>query len=429
MISQLIHNIYLASLCSTLFASLFIIHRKILTKYLGARWNYYLWFSIFIPWVAVWLPLNVFPDIYINFNLHTLSSFLDMHRQPQHVLSHYKLSFSTIIFIIWLAGVVLYSISILFRHFQFISFLKENTYFLTIDQQKIVKNILSDVNLIPLDRIFLSAIISSPMICHVIKSKIYLPDNFFQNYTHTEQRYILQHECVHYQRCDLIANTSMLILICLNWFNPIILFSYRYFRCVQELSCDAMICQQISSSEKKAYGYALLKSAFQPPSQYSTMTCWWNTGKLLKERCSMLKYHHSKPIKNFLGLLLLTTATTFAIAAPNLAKHDSSTYMKISNSSKDKLSFSIDNTCSNEIGVINEHNVKVVSRKSIINACRAAPTHCEAEVYSTENCSGSSIVTLIFDVAGWGVMSIIPHTDSYHIGASGFNLFFDGPWF
>jgi hypothetical protein len=102
--------------------------------------------------------------------------------------------------------------------------------------------------------------------------------------------------------------------------------------------------------------------------------------------------------------------------------------MKISNSSKNKLSFSIDNTCSNEIGVINAHNVKVVSRKSIINACQAAPTHCEAEVYSTENCSGSSIVTLIFDVTGWGVMRIMPHTDSYHIGASGFNLFFDGPW-
>jgi beta-lactamase regulating signal transducer with metallopeptidase domain len=351
-----------------------------------------------------------------------------MHRQPQHVSSHYKISLSKIIFIIWLSGVALYSAYILFRHFRFISLLKENAQLLTINQQKMAKNILSDVNLIPLDRIYLSAIISSPMICHVIKSKIYLPDNFFQNYTHTEQKYILQHECVHYQRCDLIANTSMLILICLNWFNPIILFSYRYFRCVQELSCDAMLCQQFSSSEKKAYGYALLKSAFQLPSQYSTMTCWWNTGKLLKERCSMLKYHHSKPIKNFFGLLILATTTSLAIAAPNLEKRDTLTDMKISNSSKNKLSFSIDNICSDEIGVINAHSVKVVSQKRINNACQVTPTHCEAEVYSTANCSGSSIVTLIFDVTGSGVMNIMPHTDSYHIGASSFNLFFDGPW-
>jgi hypothetical protein len=71
---------------------------------------------------------------------------------------------------------------------------------------------------------------------------------------------------------------------------------------------------------------------------------------------------------------------------------------------------------------------QVISRKRINHACQANPTYCETEVYSSTNCSGSSMVTLIFDVTGWGVMSIMPHTDSYHIGASGFNLFFDGLW-
>lgn len=426
MINQLIHNICLASICSTFFASILIIFRKSFIKFFGAQWNYYLWFIIFIPWLSVWLPLYFLPDIDTHFNLSILSTSL-VQPLAQHASIHSKLFLSKIVFIIWLVGVLLYSIYILFRHFQFISFLKESSHLLTINQQKMVKNILSNVNLIPLDRICLSSMISSPMICHVIKSKIYLPYNFFQYYTEAEQKYILLHECVHYQRCDLIANTSMLILICLNWFNPIIVFSYRYFRCAQELSCDSMLCQQYSSSEKKAYGYALLKSAFQPSSQKSTMTCGWNTGKLLKERCSMLKYHHSKPHKTIFGLIILATAASLAMAAPNIEKYNTATAMKISNSSKNELSFSIDNICSDEWRV-NPHSVKVISQKRFNSACQANPTHCETEVYSTANCSGGSIVTLIFNVTGWGVMNIIPHTDSYHIGASGFNLFFNGPW-
>lgn len=425
MISQLIHHILIASICSTLFASAFILLRNILFKYIGARWNYYLWFIIFIPWFSIWLPLNFLPDMDTSLNFHILTDHLDTHIH-QSVKASYSLL--NLFFKVWLSGFMIASIYLLIRHFQFIFFLKEHSQPLTVIQKETVKKAIVSKNSISLTRIYISNILSSPMICHIIQSRIYLPENFFSDYTITEQKYILQHECVHYQRCDLIANTVMLVLICINWFNPIIYFSYRYFRSAQELSCDSIISQQFSSSEKKAYGLALLKSAFQPSSQIASMSCWWNSGKQLKERCSMLKYHHAKPIRNLLGLFVLTTAASVAIAAPNLEKRDIAADMKVSNSSKSKLSFSIDNICSEEIGVINSHSVKVVSRKHINNACQANPTRCVTQVYSTDNCSGNSIATLVFDITGWGVMSIMPHTDSYRVGANGFNLFFDGPW-
>ncbi|MHB1949471.1 MAG: M56 family metallopeptidase [Gammaproteobacteria bacterium] len=424
MINQLLHNLCNASLCSTIFALIFITLRKLIIKSVGARWNYYLWFIIFIPWIAVWLPIS-FPSNK-TLNLHQLTNALDIQQKLQYIHFTSINSLPIMIFTIWLLGTIIYSMVILFKHFSFIFLLKENSCLLTIDQQNIIKKALVNKNLMPLQRIYLSTEIVSPLICHIFKSKVYLPINFLHDYTSDEQKYVLQHECVHYHRCDLIANTAMLILICLNWFNPIILFSYRYFRSAQELSCDAILSQQYSSSEKKSYGCALLKASFNELS-HASMSCWWNSGDQLKERCAMLKFHQSKPIKNFVGLIILLILASIAIAAPNIDKYKSG--MKISNSSKNPLTFSTENNCLDEIGVIDAHSVKVISQENITEACQKNPTHCKMFVYATPNCSGKPIITLVIDVTGWGVMSIQPPwLPSYPVGANGFNLFFDGPW-
>ena len=426
MIRDVIQNILISSLYTTFFAGIFILLRNVLFKYIGARWNYYLWFIIFIPWFSVWLPLNFLSDVEPGYYFNTIVDHINTQLQLES--TYFRFSLENIIFAIWSIGFIFTSTYLLLRHFQFITILKKHSKALSIPQKSIVKDAIVNKDLIPLSRICISTLLSSPMICHVVNSKIYLPENYFLEYSKSEQKYILQHECVHYQRCDLIANTAMLLLTCLNWFNPIMIFSYRYFRCAQELSCDAILNQQFTSAEKKAYGYALLKSAFQPSSQISNMTCWWNSGKQLKERCSMLKYHHSKPMRNLLGIFVLATATGIAIAAPNLQKNDNAVNMKISNSSKNNLTFSIENVCSEEIGVVNAHSVKVVPRKRINNACRTNPTNCETQVYDTADCSGNSIATIIFDVTDLGAKAVIPHTNSYHIGISGFNLFIEGPW-
>jgi beta-lactamase regulating signal transducer with metallopeptidase domain len=426
MINQLMHNVYLASLCSTFFASLFIVFRKNFIHYLGACWTYYLWFIIFIPWFSVCLPEHFFPNIDTKYHFHILTKFLDVQR-VQHTSIHARFLLKKIIFMAWLTGALLYAIYISSKHIRFISLLKKNRQLLTDSQKAMVKNILFNISR---NGIYVSTVITSPMICHIVKSKIYLPDEFFQYYTRAEQKYILQHEYIHYQRCDLIANTAMLILICLNWFNPVIVFSYRYFRSIQELSCDSILIQSFSSFEKKAYGYTLLKSVIQPLSKTAEMVCRWSTHKQLKERCVMLRYHHSTPIKNFIGLFMFLTAVSAAIAAPTFEKWHIETDLNISNSTKYDLSFSIAKICSDKVGIIEPHSVKVFSRKYINEACQANLTQCDVEVYSTANCSGNSFVTFIFDVTEWGVEKIFPHSNFLDIksDANGFNIFFEGPW-
>lgn len=422
MIDQLLHPLFLASVTTTYLSSLLILFRKNLLRLIGARWSYYLWFTIFMPWLIVWIPLNVFPDIDVaDSTFPSLILPIDTHNQigPIQIFS-----LSNILSGIWIYGAVIVFCYFIISHLVFAVNIKMKAFALTINEQKTAKYAFANKDQIPLSRIYLSTLITSTLICHIIKSHIYLPSNFFEVYSRDEQKYILQHECVHYQRCDLIANSLMLLLVSMNWFNPIIILSYRYFRVTQELSCDAILSYQFSSAEKISYGNTLLKSAIEQSSHVPIIICRWNNKKLLEERCSMLKFHCSKPLKNLLGVIFLAILTCTALVAPGFGKIDDSADLKIANSSEEKLSFGINNQCLKIFGVMNSHSMKVIPYKRLRQACIENPSNCEIKIFSSKNCHGNVFAMLIFNLS-LGQSGIMGFSNDYKLELDGNNLFID----
>src|SRR5579862_4076042 len=272
MINQ-ICNIFFASLSSSIFFILLLIFKNKILQHIGARWYYYLWFTLFIPWISIWLPLDFSLANSPRINIAPLIKYIDSFVVDFYL--RYQYWPIKLVSYFWLTGASLALLYISYSHLKFVLNLKKESVPLTLNQQKIMKASLKNKNLIPLSRIYITPLLNSPMICHIIHSRIYLPDNFFSRYNANEKSYVLHHECIHFQRCDLLSNISMIILLCLNWFNPLLLYSYRYFRGAQELSCDALLSQQYSMFDSKAYAYALLKTAVNQSSQ-SSLTCPWN---------------------------------------------------------------------------------------------------------------------------------------------------------
>ncbi len=167
------------------------------------------------------------------------------------------------------------------------------------------------------------------MICHIVKPKIYLPNDFFDTYSQVEQKYMLLHEYVHLYRHDLRWNTAMLMLACINWFNPVMWFAYSYFRTAQELACDDAITQNITHHEKKIYGHAILKTALKANHQASMITCTWNTGNQIKERCLMLSFHTKTTSKTLLGTFIFIASACAAIAAPGIGGYTNNTFPNV----------------------------------------------------------------------------------------------------
>jgi beta-lactamase regulating signal transducer with metallopeptidase domain len=316
----MLQNILFSSLSSALLIMVLVVVQRAMIRLSGARWNYYLWAVIFIPWVAIWVPwyemptYRLFNVFFIEKMLHNFfehSFFVGSLSQKIFILLTNgfpnAIAIAKVLLIIWIIGVLLSFSFIFIRHLQFVKLLKNNSWRLPVDIcLQLNKNFKKYKS-----KIYLSTVIETPMLCHIINPKIYLPVTFFDDFNENEQGYILEHELTHLKRHDLWANAVMLVFSCLNWFNPLMFLAYGYFRNAQELSCDALVTQQHDAVEKKAYGYTLLKSALNQTGQMTAMSCGWGAKHQLQERCKMLKFHYSKPKKIFLGfLVLITTAIT-----------------------------------------------------------------------------------------------------------------------
>ncbi len=99
--------------------------------------------------------------------------------------------------------------------------------------------------------------------------------------------------------------------------------------------------------------------------------------------------------------------------------------LKISNDSKYDLSFSINNICSEEFGVIENRSVKLIPEASLKRACVYNSNKCETKVYNSAFCSGKQIGTVEFDT-NYGVVGLYPI--EFTIKGNSFNLFFVDSW-
>lgn len=96
--------------------------------------------------------------------------------------------------------------------------------------------------------------------------------------------------------------------------------------------------------------------------------------------------------------------------------------LKLSNDSKYDLSFSINNICSQEFGVLDAHSVKIIPEASFKKVCES---NCDIKVYNSASCAGKQIAMVEFDTKS-GVTSL--HPIEFTVKSNGFNLFFEGPW-
>jgi hypothetical protein len=130
---------------------------------------------------------------------------------------------------------------------------------------------------------------------------------------------------------------------------------------------------------------------------------------------SIMKFNNSKIISMLLIGLCFLGFSKFANADD----------LKVSNDSKYNLSFSVNNVCSKDFGVVDNHSVKVISDANFKKACAYNSSNCEAKVYNAASCTGKQVAAIVFDTS-YGVQGLYP--TGITTKGNGFNLFFEGPW-
>lgn len=164
-----------------------------------------------------------------------------------------------------------------------------------------------------------SGAVQGPLALGLLDRRIVVPLDFAARYSEAERELALTHEAIHHRRGDIWWNHVALVILALNWFNPVAWFAFRAFRADQELACDAAVTAAASPDTRAAYAQALIKSASRPG---LIAACPLNHADQLKRRLRMMK-DHRRSRRRMLGgaaAVALLAGAGLTAGAPGLAQ-------------------------------------------------------------------------------------------------------------
>jgi beta-lactamase regulating signal transducer with metallopeptidase domain len=167
-------------------------------------------------------------------------------------------------------------------------------------------------------RLVESAAVQGPLALGLLRRRIVVPADFETRYSPEERALALDHEAVHHRRGDLWWNHLGLLILALNWFNPIAWFAFRAFRADQELACDAAVAAAAPARMREDYARALIKSASRPG---LIAACPLNHADQLKRRLKMMRFHKPGRLRMLGGAaaIVLLGGLSLAVGGPGLA--------------------------------------------------------------------------------------------------------------
>ena len=168
-------------------------------------------------------------------------------------------------------------------------------------------------------RLIESPAVQGPLALGLLRRRICVPADFGSRYSPEERALALDHEAVHHRRGDLWWNHLGLVILALNWFNPIAWFAFKAFRADQELACDAAVAAAAPPAARHDYARALIKSASRPG---LIAACPLYHADHLKRRLKMMKFHKPSRLRMIGGtaaIVLLGGLSLAVGSSPGLA--------------------------------------------------------------------------------------------------------------
>ena len=256
--------------------------KKLLKKYLSAATQYHLWFLLFLLLAVPFFPVQIHgsqlfswlhffhTDSGLNSGTDTLSK-LTSNTQNNllnqvndfsvSISSRFSGGLNTILFLIWIMGVMIMSVLTL-HSLNYVRSIKRSALPLQNQQVKtIYYDCLKELKISHQVQVYSTAFLKSPVLIGIIHPRIYIPIHLISELNPDDMRFMLLHELQHYRHKDTLIGFLMVISNILYWFNPFIWYALKEIHCDRELACDSAVLQMISTDEYQAYGMTLINFA------------------------------------------------------------------------------------------------------------------------------------------------------------------------
>ncbi len=125
---------------------------------------------------------------------------------------------------------------------------------------------------------------TTPMLLGELRPKIIMP----KGYNREEEKSIILHELCHLKNHDIFMIWIAVLVLCFNWFNPIIWYSFFVFKKDIEVYCDERVLKY--RDNKKEYAELLLKTALKKNKFILGTTSLQNGEKEVERRIKHMAY-------------------------------------------------------------------------------------------------------------------------------------------
>ena len=155
----------------------------------------------------------------------------------------------------------------------------------------------------------------TPSLVGFVRPKVLLP----AGYTAEEARYVLTHELCHLKNCDTLILWLAMLVLCLNWFNPVLWYSFFALRRDIEVYCDRRVLEL--GEDKKAYAGLLLRTALKKNRFVFGTTSLQNGEKEVARRIKYMAYF-KKPKFIVSAAIVMAAAVVAAVCLTNATLAD-----------------------------------------------------------------------------------------------------------
>jgi len=201
------------------------------------------------------------------------------------------ISLWTVVFALWLVGVLITGGIILYQNIRFYSGAKR------------LSQPYGNVENLP---VYLVKGLPSPCLAGVFKPGIYINEHALAS--EEVLAMTLRHELTHFKRRDHLWSALRGLLLALYWFHPLVWYCSELFRGDCESACDAAATRGMDKNEREHYGMALITLASRGgKGDAERLVCLSTMGgskKLLKERITQLAQGRSFRFAAVIALML-----------------------------------------------------------------------------------------------------------------------------
>ena len=172
----------------------------------------------------------------------------------QNTKTDFHLSIPDILAYIWIFGMSVYLITLLFSYIIYLAKKRKNS--VTITHNHVLNKAKEALNIKRQIRLRMSPEVRSPMLVGVFFPTVYIP---CREISDENLQMVFLHELTHFKRKDLVIKWLSLFATTVHWFNP-----FAYILCANlseacETSCDMAVTKKMSTEEQKTYIKTILE--------------------------------------------------------------------------------------------------------------------------------------------------------------------------